>query len=655
MASTPGLVGRALNDTYRLLELVGEGGFADVFLGRDLRTNVPVAVKVLHDHLGRDQAIVARFLHEARIAQQLSDSHIVKVLDFGLDGDVHYIIMEYVTGHTLAHLLKANGPMPVDQAVNYTSQVLLALGDAHQHGIVHRDIKPQNIMVTASGPVKVMDFGISKDLGSDAATSAGLLVGTPRYMSPEQARGDNATAASDIYAVTVTFYELLRGQPPFNADTAWKILNLHASAAPPPIADFRSDVPDHIQRIIAKGLVKDPTQRFATAREMLSAFQRGPLDTVDDKTMMETRPVEAIVTPRPSETLVTVDPPLGEPETALPTRDPFTGRPESLPKALDGRVSDVKVYERPAPDPKVVDPKPDPVEVAPVNSSETKTSETSTTPAKTDDAPPVKKPLSADVLEKGLPKKRSSLPYLIGGGVIIAVLLVGGIILAGGNGPTTTPTPTPGPANAAAVASATRPAEAATIGPIASVAAAIANQESGTFDTAGFPTSAGRTGDFQFTANQGVYQMSIDKPRSWYVVTSKPSVGDMSLAVDAQLTDANAKGSYLVVFRADTLQNCYIFDVNPVQGTFSLIKRINGVESNLISPTTLPAMNRGDAVNHLAVTTRGATIGLAINGSTVATIDDPAFTKGHVGLGGRAATTAATIKFSHLQVGSAGQ
>ncbi|HEX5416184.1 MAG TPA: serine/threonine-protein kinase [Chloroflexota bacterium] len=639
MASTPGLVGRALNDTYRVLELVGEGGFADVFLGRDLRTNVPVAVKILHEHLGRDQSVVNRFLHEARVAQALSDSHIVKVLDFGLDGEVHYIIMEYVTGHTLAHLLKARGPMPVDQAVGYMSQVLQALADAHRHDIVHRDIKPQNIMVTANGPVKVMDFGIAKDLDNDGATSAGLLVGTPRYMSPEQARGENATPASDVYALTITFYELLRGQPPFSADTAWKILNLHASAAPPPITDFRSDVPDNIQRVIAKGLAKDPSQRFANADEMLYAFQHGAMDPAEDKTVMETMPpVPAPVEPAPKpQPVAPVSPgpfvprdvpkvnnerPPTLPKPPAPTTEKPVEKPVTKP------VDTVPPPVKPPPPKPPVQPEPRPVDPKP-----------KTTPT----------PLPADVLDRGTPKKRSSLPFLAGGILIIVVLILVGLYLAGGDDTSVDATPTT-TASSPVAATATAPAAQATNAPTANPTAASTPGESGAADAAGFPPAAGEADAFQFRANSGVYTLQIQKPNSWYVVFSKPIVGTTRISVQAKLTDANAKGSYLIFFRGDTTQNGYLFEVNPVQGTFGLVRRVNGEDTALISPTTFQSINRGGASNQLNVNVTGSSINLVINGATIATMDDATFAKGHIGLGGRAGDTPATIEYSHLEI-----
>src|SRR5579885_1656229 len=159
-----GMIGRTLNEIFRVADLVGAGGFADVYLGRDLRTNTVVAIKILHEHFTRDPKIVQRFLREAKIAEVLDEPHVVRVLGTGQDDDIHYIVMEYVQGLTLADMVHRNGPMAVDEAVEYIRQMLHALGHAHEHGIIHRDIKPQNVMVVAGGQVKVMDFGIAKDV-----------------------------------------------------------------------------------------------------------------------------------------------------------------------------------------------------------------------------------------------------------------------------------------------------------------------------------------------------------------------------------------------------------------------------------------------------------------------------------------------------------
>ncbi|HUX88424.1 MAG TPA: protein kinase, partial [Chloroflexota bacterium] len=264
--------GQTLNGIYRVLELVGAGGFADVYIGRDLRSNTVVAVKVLHEHFARDPNVVRRFLREAQVAQSMADPHAVRVLDAGQDGAGHYIIMEYVQGLTLAQIIQNRGQLPIQEAVDYTQQVLQALSEAHEHGIVHRDIKPHNLMVTAAGFLKVMDFGIAKDVTAGTLTQSAVYVGTPRYMSPEQARGEKADARSDLYAVSVTLYEMLAGQPPFSGETPWKVLNLQMTAEPPPLETVRNDVPPALLQVLATGLSKDPDRRYQNADDMIHAL-----------------------------------------------------------------------------------------------------------------------------------------------------------------------------------------------------------------------------------------------------------------------------------------------------------------------------------------------------------------------------------------------
>lgn len=290
MGAVPWIVGRTLNNSYRVLEFVGTGGFADVYQGRDLRTNTVVAIKILHDQFTRDPAIVDRFLREARLAQQLVDDHIVRIHDSGDEGGIYYIVVEYVQGHTLANLIQSKGPMPIPEAVEYIRQVLQALMLAHRADIVHRDIKPQNLMVTTSGLIKVMDFGIAKDLSATGGTVTTMYLGTPRYMSPEQASGAPASPRSDLYAVAITLYELLRGQPPFTAETPWQIMNLQMTADPPPIAQFRADVPRTIVQVLNKGLQKDPNRRFQSAEEMLDGLNHGLPE--DDETTASSTIVE---------------------------------------------------------------------------------------------------------------------------------------------------------------------------------------------------------------------------------------------------------------------------------------------------------------------------------------------------------------------------
>ncbi len=474
------MIGRTFNEIYRILELVGGGGFADVYLGRDLRSNTVVAVKILHEHFARDPAIVQRFLREAQFAQTLVEPHVVRVLDAGQEGSLHFIVMEYVQGHTLARLIQDRGQLPVDEAVEYVRQMLQAVGAAHRAGIIHRDIKPQNVMVTAGGLVKVMDFGIAKDVGAATGTQTTMYLGTPRYMSPEQANGERATARSDLYAVAITLFELLSGQPPFNSDTPWKILNLQVNAEPPPISRFRSDVPPLVEQVLAKGLQKDPKRRFQSAEEMLDALEHGvheepetshPLTngSSDGEKTMILRPVE------PPTPLMTGEPEprtdLAEPAAVLPASSSEVSRVEA-PQVLEPvqpepvapaapRLAEQAVAERSAPERQR---EPD-GQAAPAHSISISVDAPRSTPSPNQAGPLAPRLELQDSSTKRQPPsaKRGSvpLPILAAAGAVVIVVIVGAIALAGsGHSGGASPTPA---ATAAAPVLATATTEPPTV------------------------------------------------------------------------------------------------------------------------------------------------------------------------------------------------
>jgi serine/threonine-protein kinase len=266
------MIGSTLGGVYRILELIGGGGFADVYLARDLRSNAVVALKVLHPHMARDPAMLERFDREARLAQRLSEPHIVRILDSGQDGGTRYIAMEYVQGHTLDQLLRQKGRLSATEAIGLGCQVLQALETAHSAGVVHRDIKPQNLMLTSGGVLKVMDFGIAKLPASGTRTRIGTYLGTPEYMSPEQAKGETVDGRSDLYSLGITLFELLSGRPPFKADSEWKTLDLHVHAPPPRLTQFRTDVPGALADALLRALQKQPGERFQTAEQMRLAL-----------------------------------------------------------------------------------------------------------------------------------------------------------------------------------------------------------------------------------------------------------------------------------------------------------------------------------------------------------------------------------------------
>ena len=265
---------KVLNGRYRLDELIGEGGMAIVYRAYDLVLSRPVAVKILRAQYGSEASFLRRFEREAQAAARLAHPNIVNVYDVGQDDGLYYIVMEYVRGQTLKQLILQRAPFRIDQAVYILRQVAAALDYAHQHGLVHRDVKPQNILVDAQGVIKVTDFGIAKGLTDASLTEAGIGMGTVHYVSPEQARGEPATPASDIYALGVVLYEMLTGRLPFDADNPIGLAMLHVSAPPPPPSQFNADLPSQVDAILLRALAKDPAHRYPTASALAEALAR---------------------------------------------------------------------------------------------------------------------------------------------------------------------------------------------------------------------------------------------------------------------------------------------------------------------------------------------------------------------------------------------
>ncbi|HET9770323.1 MAG TPA: protein kinase [Acidimicrobiia bacterium] len=272
---------RILGGRYRLRRELARGGMAAVWEAEDKVLTRRVAIKVLHPHLAGDDGFRTRFRREAVAAARLAHPHIVTTYDTGRDADVAYIVMELVDGTTLARLLKAQGPVPVAKAIDVAAQVADALACAHTHGIVHRDVKPANILLREDGHVKVADFGIAKAGAGHDLTRTGVVMGTAKYLSPEQVSGNPADAGSDIYALGIVLYEMLCGAPPFVGDTELSTAVARLTAAPGSLRDRRPDIPRSLEAVVLRSLARDPAARYRSAEEMRSSLLAVDADNDD--------------------------------------------------------------------------------------------------------------------------------------------------------------------------------------------------------------------------------------------------------------------------------------------------------------------------------------------------------------------------------------
>ncbi len=271
---------RLLGGRYELDGVVGRGGMAEVYRARDLRLDRIVAVKTLREDLARDQTFQARFRREAQSAASLNHPSIVAVYDTGEDttatSHVPFIVMEYVDGRTIRDLLRDDRRLLPERALEITDGVLRALDYSHRAGIVHRDIKPGNVMLNLQGEIKVMDFGIARAVADTQATmtQTAQVIGTAQYLSPEQARGERVDARSDLYSVGCLLYELLTGRPPFTGDSPVSIAYQHVREAPVPPSRVDQDLPDWADPIVLRAMEKDPADRYQSAADMRSDIQR---------------------------------------------------------------------------------------------------------------------------------------------------------------------------------------------------------------------------------------------------------------------------------------------------------------------------------------------------------------------------------------------
>jgi serine/threonine protein kinase len=297
--------GNVLNGRYRLIKRAGAGGMSTVYKGQDLLLGRLVAVKILHESLTGDEEFLERFQQEAHKAANLSHPNIVTVHDIGQDERRYYIIMEFVEGWTLKDIIRqrvktTKQPISLERALNLAIQICSGVGYAHRAGLVHCDVKSQNVLVARDENLKVTDFGIARALSETSQHREDVVWGTPQYFSPEQASGENATPASDVYSIGVILFEMLTGRLPFEADSHTALAIKHIRDIPPYVSELNPRVPDQLDQIVAKVLSKEPAGRYRTAEQLgrvLSSYQlssveeTGPVKTID----LESLEVEEMV------------------------------------------------------------------------------------------------------------------------------------------------------------------------------------------------------------------------------------------------------------------------------------------------------------------------------------------------------------------------
>ena len=300
-------MGELIAGRYELEELVGTGGMSSVYRAHDRQLERNVALKVLHERLGADDEHVSRFRHEARAVAQLSHPNVVTVIDRFEEGGRQYIVFEYVDGENLKQLCEHTGPLPVRRALEIAVAVADGLAYAHEHGVVHRDVKPQNVLLSRDGEIKVTDFGIARSLDAESGlTLTGTVLGTSSYLSPEQASGLRVTPAADVYSLGVVLYELLAGEVPFPGGNQVVVALKHVNEPPPSLLERRPDVPPRLAASVAVALQKDPERRFASMAAFAAELRAclAEVESADTERTMVVPPPPPRVEPAPPATRV---------------------------------------------------------------------------------------------------------------------------------------------------------------------------------------------------------------------------------------------------------------------------------------------------------------------------------------------------------------
>src|SRR3954466_9499644 len=268
------MIGTVLSGRYRLEAKLGSGGMSTVYLARDETLDRSVAIKVMHREMSEQADQLQRFRQEARAVAKLSHPNVVGVIDAGEDGGYPYIVLEYVEGETLKQRIDRLGRLPVDEAAAYGIEIGRGLAAAHAQRLIHRDVKPQNVLIDAEGRAKVTDFGIARSLESDGLTAAGRVLGTTDYVSPEQAIGDGATQQSDIYSLGVCLWEMLTGEVPFKGENQVAVAMQHVRDPIPNVTAYRPEVSAVLASIVDKATRKELKNRYATVDEMVRDLEQ---------------------------------------------------------------------------------------------------------------------------------------------------------------------------------------------------------------------------------------------------------------------------------------------------------------------------------------------------------------------------------------------
>jgi len=264
------MIGHVIKGRYKLIDELGRGSFATVYIARDTKNNRIYAVKIMHVEFSDDGELLARFQREADILSHLSDPHIVRIFDYGDESEIHYIVMDYIDGQNLKYHTLTHGPMDAFRALDYAKQIAAGLDTAYKHGVVHRDIKPQNIVINSQDVVKITDFGLARSRETVTLTQSNVFMGTAYYIPPEQAEsGRSADTRSDLYSVAAVLFEMLTGRPPFEGETAVDIVIKHMNEKVPSICHIRTDLPPELDQFMQKAMSKSPDDRTLRQRSLL--------------------------------------------------------------------------------------------------------------------------------------------------------------------------------------------------------------------------------------------------------------------------------------------------------------------------------------------------------------------------------------------------